>query len=74
VVSFVRRGCNPEDTLLVVCNFTPVLRENYLVGVPSGGYWHEVLNSDTGLYGGSGKAILAALKRAPSLPVKCIIH
>lgn len=65
VVSFVRRGYNPEDTLLVVCNFTPVLRENYLVGVPSGGYWHEVLNSDTELYGGSGEGNYGGVEAGP---------
>lgn len=65
VVSFVRRGYNPDDTLLVICNFTPVLRENYLVGVPSGGYWHEVLNSDTGLYGGSGKGNFGGVEAGP---------
>lgn len=54
VLSFVRRGFNPDDKVLVVCNFTPIVRENYRVGVPSGGYWHEVLNSDAELYGGSG--------------------
>ncbi|MGR9088416.1 MAG: 1,4-alpha-glucan branching protein GlgB [Gammaproteobacteria bacterium] len=54
VVGFVRRGLHPDDTLLVVCNFMPVVRENYRVGVPRGGFWHEVLNSDAGVYGGSG--------------------
>lgn len=65
VVNFVRRGYNPDDTLLVVCNFTPVIRENYLVGVPSGGYWHEVLNSDTALYGGSGMGNFGGVEAAP---------
>ncbi len=65
VVSFVRRGYNADDVLLVVCNFTPVIRENYLVGVPSGGYWHEVLNSDTALYGGSGVGNFGGVEAAP---------
>jgi len=65
VVSFVRRGYNPDDTLLVVCNFTPVVRENYLVGVPSGGYWQEVLNSDTELYGGSGVGNFGGVEAGP---------
>ena len=42
------------DTILVVCNFTPVPRDKYAVGVPSDGYWRELLNSDAGEYGGSG--------------------
>jgi 1,4-alpha-glucan branching enzyme len=65
VISFVRRSYNPEDTLLVVCNFTPVVRENYLVGVPEGGYWHEVLNSDTELYGGSGVGNFGGVEAGP---------
>lgn len=65
VISFVRRGYNPEDTVLVVCNFTPVVRENYLVGVPSGGYWHEVMNSDTELYGGSGVGNFGGVEAGP---------
>ena len=40
--------------MLVVCNFTPVPRENYRIGVPSGGYWRELLNSDAAEYAGSG--------------------
>jgi len=65
VISFVRRGYAPDDTLLVVCNFTPVVRENYPVGVPSGGYWHEVLNSDTELYGGSGVGNFGGVEAGP---------
>jgi 1,4-alpha-glucan branching enzyme len=40
--------------ILVVCNFTPVARHNYRVGVPRGGKWREILNSDAQYYGGSG--------------------
>ena len=40
--------------MLVVCNFTPVPRENYAVGVPAAGFWSELLNSDAEAYGGSG--------------------
>ena len=65
VVSFVRRGYSADDVLLVVCNFTPVIRENYLVGVPSGGYWHEVLNSDSELYGGSSVGNLGGVEAGP---------
>jgi 1,4-alpha-glucan branching enzyme len=38
----------------VACNFTPVPREHYRVGVPTGGRWKEVLNSDAAEYAGSG--------------------
>jgi 1,4-alpha-glucan branching enzyme len=54
VLSFLRKSRDQRHTLLVVCNFTPVLRENYLLGVPRPGYWREVLNSDAPFYGGSG--------------------
>jgi 1,4-alpha-glucan branching enzyme len=40
--------------VLVVCNFTPVVRHGYRVGVPQGGYWRELLNGDGREYGGSG--------------------
>jgi len=43
-----------ESTVLVVCNLTPVPRLNYRLGVPRGGYWREILNSDAPFYGGSG--------------------
>jgi 1,4-alpha-glucan branching enzyme len=54
VISLLRKGKSPRDTVLVACNFTPVPREKYRVGVPSGGYWKELLNSDGGEYAGSG--------------------
>ncbi len=53
VLSFIRRGDQPEDELVVVCNFTPVPRYNYRIGVPQPGYYRELLNSDSELYGGS---------------------
>ena len=53
VVSFVRRARDAEDFVLVVCNFTPVPRHGYRVGVPRPGYYRELLNSDAGEYGGS---------------------
>jgi 1,4-alpha-glucan branching enzyme len=53
-VSFIRKSRNDEDIVLVVCNFTPVPWENYLVGVPREGYWRELINSDAPYYGGSG--------------------
>ena len=53
VISFLRRGSG-EHIVVVVCNFTPVVRENYRVGVPAEGHWQEILNSDRTEYGGSG--------------------
>jgi len=60
VLSFLRLprtadgDAGAEHAVLVVCNFTPVPRHNYRVGVPWGGSWREVLNSDAEVYGGSG--------------------
>jgi len=54
VISLLRKGKAPRDTVLIACNFTPVPREKYRVGVPSGGYWKELLNSDGKEYAGSG--------------------
>lgn len=68
VVSFLRRGRNPGDELLIVCNFTPVVRENYRVGVPREGFWKELLNSDAPLYGGSGQGNYGGLEATP-LPI-----
>ena len=51
--------------VLVVCNFTPVPRTNYVVGVPEGGYWRELLNSDAAHYGGSGMGNLGGVEAAP---------
>lgn len=61
IISFLRKGKTPGDYLLVVCNFTPVVRYNYRVGVPAGGYWKEVLNSDADEYGGSGQGNLGGV-------------
>ena len=53
VVSFLRLGSVAAESLLVVCNFTPVVREDYRLGVPRLGSWKELLNSDSEHYGGS---------------------
>jgi len=50
----LRKGESADDCILVVCNFTPVPRLGYKVGVPAGGYWKELLNSDARDYGGTG--------------------
>ncbi|MCB0322096.1 MAG: 1,4-alpha-glucan branching protein GlgB [Bdellovibrionales bacterium] len=55
VISSIRRSPKHNDTILVVSNFTPVVRSNYRIGVPCGGRWTELLNSDKDIYGGSGQ-------------------
>ncbi len=54
VISFMRHGKRSEETLLFVCNFTPVPRYGYRLGVPDAGIYEEVLNSDDTRFGGSG--------------------
>lgn len=54
VLSFIRWDKSRIEPCLVVCNFSPVPRPNYGVGVPLAGHWEEVLNSDSAYYGGSG--------------------
>ncbi len=54
VISFQRRGKKEADTLLFICNFTPVVRYDYRLGVPHEGVYREILNSDITHYGGSG--------------------
>lgn len=53
VISFIRKGKSDDDLIAVVCNFTPVTRHDYHIGVPSGGKWVELFNSDDLAYGGS---------------------
>src|SRR5208283_1574554 len=53
-ISLLRKGKSSRDKIVVVCNFTPVPRLGYRLGVPSEGFWRELLNSDATEYGGSG--------------------
>ena len=53
VLSFIRRAKNPDDFLIIICNFTPIVRENYRIGVPREGQYQELINSDLDIYWGS---------------------
>jgi 1,4-alpha-glucan branching enzyme len=64
-LSFLRKGISPDDVVLVVCNFTPVPRDNFRVGVPRGGQWRERLNSDALDYGGGGIGNFGIVEAAP---------
>jgi 1,4-alpha-glucan branching enzyme len=65
VYAFVRKGRSTSDIILAVCNFTPVPRQNYRVGVPRGGFWKECLNGDAQEYGGSGQGNMGGAEAAP---------
>jgi 1,4-alpha-glucan branching enzyme len=65
VIAFLRKSENNKEILLFVLNMTPVLRENYYLGVPFDGYYKEILNSDSEIYGGSGKGNAGGVNSIP---------
>ncbi|UCD84111.1 MAG: 1,4-alpha-glucan branching protein GlgB [Deltaproteobacteria bacterium] len=64
-ISFLRKGKSSKDLILVICNLTPVPRNNYRVGIPAGGYWKEMMNSDAEVYGGSGQGNFGGVEASP---------
>ena len=64
-LSFLRKSESNGDVILAVFNFTPVLRRNARVGVPRGGFWGEILNSDAADYGGSGQGNQGGVEASP---------
>ncbi len=67
VFTYLRFATDPNDFLVVACNFTPVPRHNYRIGVPDAGFYEEVLNSDAGIYGGGNIGNYGG-KQSDSLP------
>jgi 1,4-alpha-glucan branching enzyme len=61
LISFFRRGKNSDEILVFACNFTPIPRENYRIGLPLSGFYREVLNSDSEQYGGSNMGNLGGV-------------
>jgi 1,4-alpha-glucan branching enzyme len=53
VIAFSRQAADGGDFLVFACNFTPVVRSGYRIGVPAAGFYREIFNSDSKLYGGS---------------------
>ena len=64
-ISFIRRGSTAKDQLLFICNFTPVERENFWVGVPCLGSYTEILNSDAEEFEGEGRVNKKPLQAIP---------
>ena len=54
VYAWGRHGETGDAPVVVICNFTPVVRHDFTIGLPSAGKWLEILNSDNDAYGGSG--------------------
>jgi 1,4-alpha-glucan branching enzyme len=65
VIAYMRKPKGAGAPVLVVCNFTPVPRTNFLLGVPSRGLWREILNTDAREYGGAGWGNLGGVESAP---------
>ncbi len=65
VLGFLRKGREEREQILIACNFTPVPRVDYRMGVPRGGTWRELLNSDAKEYGGSGWGNLGRVESLP---------
>ncbi|KQX88051.1 1,4-alpha-glucan branching protein GlgB [Variovorax sp. Root473] len=65
VFAFLRKASDGSPPLLVVSNMTPVPRTNYLLGVPLGGHWQEVINTDATEFGGSGWGNFGGVDAAP---------
>jgi 1,4-alpha-glucan branching enzyme len=53
VISFLRHASDRADSIVFACNFTPVPRENYMIGVPVAGHYQEILNTDAAIFAGS---------------------
>ena len=64
-LGFVRYGAAGDAPVVVMCNFTPVERTGFRVGVPRPGFWEEVLNSDAGIYGGHNRGNLGGVAAEP---------
>jgi len=65
VIAFLRKASDGSAPVLVVCNFTPVPRSNFLAGVPLPGLWREILNSDAREYGGAGWGNMGGVRSSP---------
>ncbi|HEX8015859.1 MAG TPA: 1,4-alpha-glucan branching protein GlgB [Flavobacterium sp.] len=66
VISYIRKGNNPQEDLIIVCNLTQVVRENYRIGIPHKGKLKEIFNTDSPLYSGSGVGNPGTLQIEPS--------
>jgi 1,4-alpha-glucan branching enzyme len=61
VFSFIRRGKNPDDMIIIILNATPVVRYGYMIGVPRPGHYEEIMNTDSATYGGSNVGNLGGM-------------
>ena len=73
VLAWARHGEAGDAPVIAIANFTPVPREGYRIGVPRGGRWRELLNSDAAVYGGSGIGNRGGLDAEPA-PCRGLEH
>jgi 1,4-alpha-glucan branching enzyme len=66
ILAFLRRARMPADFVVVVCNFTPVVRHGYRVGVPRDGFYRELLNTDAAAYGGGNAGNAGGVRSEPT--------
>jgi 1,4-alpha-glucan branching enzyme len=64
VFAWARHSGSGDPAIVVVTNFTPLPRDNYLLPLPAAGRWHEILNTDAGIYGGSGRGNMGGVNAA----------
>jgi 1,4-alpha-glucan branching enzyme len=65
VICFLRKGGSADEAIVVACNFSSVPRDNYRIGVPRKGVWREIFNSDSKVYGGSGRGNWGEVRTTP---------
>ncbi|MCC5847212.1 MAG: 1,4-alpha-glucan branching protein GlgB [Verrucomicrobia bacterium] len=66
ILCYLRKGKDPKDVVVVGLNFTPQVRENYRMGVPRPGFYREILNSDSEIYGGSNRGNAGGVHSDPT--------
>jgi 1,4-alpha-glucan branching enzyme len=62
ILAWIRRGGEEDRPVVVICNFTPVERRDWRIGLPASGRWSEVLNTDAGIYGGGNRGNLGGVQ------------
>jgi 1,4-alpha-glucan branching enzyme len=65
IISFLRKGRTDDELIAVICNFSPMPRPNYRVGIPRAGFWSEVFNSNGRQYGGTGEGNFGGTEAVP---------
>jgi 1,4-alpha-glucan branching enzyme len=61
-LAFIRKSENPQESIVIVANFTPIIRNDLKIGVPQKGFWKEIFNSDAAEFGGSNQGNLGGLE------------